>query len=166
MKIRNSLVGALLISGTAFGAVYAAAAEGFVLNGGAVQEASDATLECQTDPINVTSWGVNSSDDAITGGKVTFVQFDGVDAACDGTRLMGRVEDGSGNVVGYTTVIGSSGAAENFPMHVVLDSTDPAHANGFYKLQLIEPDGSHGVDADVIEKLVLWIEGATQAPPA
>jgi hypothetical protein len=164
MKIRNSLVGALLISSTAFGAVYAAAADGFVLNGGAVQEASDATLECQTSPINVTSWGVNSSDNAITGGKVTFVQFEGVDASCDGTRLMGRVEDGSGNVVGYTTVIGSSGGAETFPMHVVLNSATTT--NGFYKLQLIEPDGSHGVDADVIEKLVLWIEGATSTPSA
>lgn len=164
MKIRNSLVGALLISGTAFAAVYGAAAT-FDLNGGALQEASDTTLECQTSPVRVTSWGVNSSDDAVTGGKATFVQFDGVDATCDGNRLMGRVEDGGGNVVGYlTTIDPGTGGANTFPMHVELNSATTT--NGFYKLQLIEPDGSHGVDADVIEKLVLWIEGSTPPAPA
>ena len=154
MKIRNSLVGALLISSTAFGAVYAAAAT-LPLDGGVVQEGTDASLVCQSDPVQVSSWGVNSSDDAGTGGKVTFVQLENIDESCFGNRLMGRLEDASGNVVGYTTIIDpATGAAAT--------ATIPANITAASaKLQLIEPDGSHGVDASVINSLVLWIEGGS-----
>lgn len=156
MKIRNTVVGALLISSTAFGAVYAAAAT-LPLDGGALQEGTDTSLVCQTDPVHVNSWGVNSSDDAGTGGKVTFVQLDNIDPSCFGNRLMGRVENASGNVVGYTTIIDpGSGAAAMAPIPADITATTA-------KLQLIEPDGSHGVDASVINSLVLWIEGGSSA---
>jgi hypothetical protein len=160
MKIRNSLVGALLISGSAFAAVYGAAAT-FDLDAGAVQQASDTTLECQVDPVSVSSWGVNPTTDAVTGGKVTFVQIEGVDDTCSGNRLMGRVEAADGTVVGYlTTIDPDTGGAKTFADAVPLTSASS------YKLQLIEPDGSHGVDADAIDSLVLWIEGGSAATPA
>jgi hypothetical protein len=153
MKIRNSLVGALIVSSSAFAAVYGAAAT-FDLNGGTVQQAADTTLECQTNPVSVQSWGINSSDDAVTGGKVTFVQVVGVDASCAGKRLMGRVESRNGDLVGYLTGIDpNTGGAKNFADSVTL-------ATGFNKFQLIEPDGSHGIDANPIDTLRLWIEGS------
>ena len=153
MKIRNSLVGALVISGSVFGAAYGAAAT-FDLNGGTIQQAADTTLECQSAPVTVDSWGVNSSDDAVTGGKVTFVQVTGIDASCAGKRLMGRVENANGDVVGYLTGIDpATGGAKTFADSITL-------ATGFNKFQLIEPGGSHGISAGPIDTLRLWIEGS------
>ena len=155
MKIRTSLVGALVVSASAFAAVYGAAAT-FDLDGGAVQQASDITLECQTGPVSVSSWGVNPTDDAVTGGKVTFVQIEGVDETCSGHRLMGRVESSGGAVVGYlTTIDPATGGAKTFADAVPLTSASS------YKLQLIETDGSHGIDAGGIDVLRLWIEGGS-----
>lgn len=160
MKIRNSLIGAFVISTSAFAAVYGAAAT-FDLDGGAVQQASDTTLECQVDPVSVSSWGVNPTTDAVTGGKVTFVQIEGVDDTCAGNRLMGRVENAGGAVVGYlTTIDPATGGAQTFADAVPITSASS------YKLQLIEPDGSHGIDAAGIDTLRLWIEGGSAAPSA
>ena len=157
MKIRNSLVGALVISGAVFGAVYGAAAT-FPLDGGAAQQATDSTLECQTGEVSVSSWGVNPTNDAGTGGKVTFVQLEGIDASCVGNRLMGQLQGAGGenDIVGYLTSIDpATGGAKTFADAVAIT------APGSLKLQLIETDGSHGVDASVIEGLVLWIEGGS-----
>ena len=160
MKIRNSLIGAVVISGSVFAAAYGAAAT-FNLDGGTVQQASDTTLECQTSPVHVDSWGVNASNDAVTGGKVTFVQLSGIDAACEGNRIMGRVENAAGETVGYLTSIDpATGAAKTFQDAITLD------ANPVQKFQLIETDGDFGVDAGVINGLRLWIEGSSSAPTA
>jgi hypothetical protein len=160
MKIRNSLVGALAISGAVFGAVYGAAAT-FPLDGGAAQQATDSTLECQTGEVSVSSWGVNPTNDDGTGGKVTFVQLEGIDASCVGNRLMGQLqgEGGESDIVGYLTTLdngpGGTGGAKTFADAATIT------APGSLKLQLIETDGSHGVDASEIEGLVLWIEGGS-----
>jgi hypothetical protein len=159
MKIRNSLVGALLISGTAFGAVYGAAAA-LPLDGGAIQAATDTSLVCQVNPVTVSSWGVNGSNDAVTGGKATFVQIEGIDDSCAGNRLMGSLVAADGTtIIGYlTTIDPGTGAAKTFQDVVTLVSG--THS---YKFQLIGTDGSFGVDAGAISGLKLWIEGGSSS---
>jgi hypothetical protein len=168
MKVRGSIIGALLVSGTVFGAVYGAAAS-LTVNGGTIQQGTDLSLECQSDPIQVDSWGINSSDDALTGGKATFVQISGVDdAACAGNRLMGRVEDGDGDLVGYLTTLNPGTGAANTEAAVVEIAafTGPAglydaqRADGVYKFQLITPSGDHGIEPGSAKGLKLWIEGS------
>jgi hypothetical protein len=163
MKIRGRIIGALLVSGTVFGAVYGAAAT-LNVNGGTIQQGSDLSLVCQSTPIKVDSWGVNTSDDAVTGGKATFVQISGVDdATCAGNRLMGRVENGDGDVVGYVTTLNTDGGATTPPAVIeIAPFTGPAGphiADGVYKLQFSTPDGAHGIEPDSAKGLRIWIEG-------
>jgi hypothetical protein len=162
MKVRN-VIGAVVVSSTVFGSVYAAASA-MDVDAGTIQQGTDVTLDCQTTPVQVESWGINSSDDAVTGGKATFVQLSGVnDATCDGNRLMGRVEDASGLAVGYLTIIDpATGGAKTYADWLTISTTvGGAHyGSGQYKFQLIEPDGSHGVSPLAIEGLKLWIEGS------
>jgi hypothetical protein len=164
MKVRN-IIGAVVVSATVFGAVYGAAAT-FVVHAGTVQQGTDLTLSCQTAPVQVESWGINSSDDAVTGGKATFVQLSGVnDATCAGNRLMGSVLDSSGNVIGYlTTIDPATGGASTSPAAVLITNGGPyakPHVGpGEYKFELIEEDGSHGISAAAIGGLTLWIEGS------
>jgi hypothetical protein len=169
MKIRGSIIGALLVSCTAFGAVYGAAAT-LNVNGGTIQQGTDLSLECQSGPIKVDSWGINTSDDVPTGGKATFVQISGVDdAACAGNRLMGRVEDGDGDLVGYLTTLnpGTGGANTTAAVVEIAAFTGPAgvydahRAAGVYKLQLITPGGDHGIAPNSAKGLRIWIEGPT-----
>lgn len=168
MKVRGSIIGALLVSGTVFGAVYGAAAT-LTVNGGTIQQGTDLSLECQSDPVQVDSWGINSSDDELTGGKATFVQISGVDdAACAGNRLMGRVENGDGDVVGYLTTLNPGTGAANTEAGVVEIATftgpagvyDAQRGEGVYKLQLITPSGDHGIDPASAKGLRVWIEGS------
>lgn len=171
MKVRGSIIGAVLISGSVFGAVYGAAAT-LSVNGGTIQAGSDLSLECQSDPILVESWGIDSSDDPVTGGKATFVKIGGVDdVTCAGNRLMGRVEGPTGNVVGYLTTLKTTdpGAGTPNPEAVAVTiSTFVAPAGaydahrgvGVYRFQLITPTGSHGIDPDSAKGLRLWIEGS------
>jgi hypothetical protein len=151
-----------------FGAVYGAAAT-LTVNGGTIQQGTDLSLECQSQPIQIDSWGINTSDDELTGGKVTFVQISDVDdAACAGNRLMGRVENGDGDVVGYVTTLNPGTGGANTAPGVVEIATftgpagvyDAQRGPGVYKLQLITPSGDHGIDPDSAKGLKIWIEGS------
>ena len=170
MKVRGSIIGALLVSGSVFGAVYGAAAT-LTVNGGTIQAGTDLSLECQADPIRVESWGINSSDEGPTGGEATFVEISGVgDATCAGNRMMGRVEGPTGNVVGYLTTLKATEPGAGTPNTEAVAVTisafvgpagtyDAHRAVGAYKFQLITPAGSYGIDPDSVKGLRLWIEG-------
>jgi hypothetical protein len=170
MKVRGSILGALLVSGSVFGAVYGAAAT-LPVNGGTIQAGTDLSLECQTDPVEVEAWGIDSSEDPVTGGKATFVKIGGVnDVTCAGNRLMGRVEGPTGNVVGYLTTLkttdpgagtpNTEAAAVTISAFVAPAGANDAHrGEGVYRFQLITPAGSHGIDPDSAKGLRLWIEG-------
>ena len=164
MKVRH-IIGAVVVSSTVFGSVYAAAAT-MDLDGGTAQQGTDATLECQDGTVRA-DWGINAADNPETSGQATFVQLSGVEESCNGNRLMGRLENAAGDVVGYlTTIDPASGAASTVPAPGVVFIGAPSVENkggGSYKFQLIDPAGGFGVDVSGIGALKLWIEGGAQA---
>lgn len=150
-------------AGAAVFALVLGAAATMPLDGGAIQQGTDLTLTCQETTVSVDSWGL--SLDPSNQGKVTFVQLTGIESDCLYNRLMGAVYNAGGTTIGYTTLLNpGTGGAFPYAGACVLDETttdiyDCYRGGGVYKLQLIDTGGGHGVNADQIEQLRLWIEG-------
>src|SRR3989304_5232508 len=128
------LIVALLVGGAVFGTVLAIAAS-LNVSGGTIQAGPDTDLVCDEGGINVDAWAVNSYP-VLEG--VEWVTIKGVDADCDGARIMGRVQltysDYSDNATwAYTSGVDPYGGGQYFVIANGNSSTE-------YRLYLKESD--------------------------
>lgn len=149
------LLVALLVGGMVFGTVLAIAA-GLNVSGGTIQGGTDDDLICDEGGIYVDAWGLNTYP-VLEG--VEYVTIKGVDADCDGARIMGRVElttsvpnDNSTWV--YTSGVDANGNGQYFVIANGNSTTE-------YRLFLKEADYATQtyVLAEDIVAIKLWIEG-------
>ncbi len=152
--MKRSIV-ALLIGGAVFGTVLAAAATLNVF-GGTIQGGEDTDLICDEDGIYVDAYGLNTYP-VLEG--VEYVTITGVDADCDGARIMGRVEmTDSDPLINSSWAYTSGKNANNVGDYFVIANGDTSTE---YRLFLKESDYTTQtyVLAEDIVAIKLWIEG-------
>jgi hypothetical protein len=149
------LIVALLVGGAVFSAVFAAAAT-LIVFGGTLQAGSDGDLVCDEDGIYVDAWAVNTYP-VLEG--VEWVTIKGVDAGCNGARIMGRVtltySDSTDNATwAYTSGVDQYGAGNYFVIANGNTGTE-------YKLYLKHSDYTTPwwVPAEDIVGIKVWLEG-------
>ena len=152
--MKRSII-ALLVGGLVFGTVLAIAAS-LNVSGGTIQAGSDADLICDENGIYVDAWAVNTYP-VLEG--VEWVTIKGVDADCDGARIMGRVQltysDYNDNSTwAYTSGVNAYGVGQYF---VIANG----NSNTEYKLYLKQSDYTTQwwVPAEDIVGIKVWIEG-------
>ena len=145
---------ALLVGGMVFGTVLAVAAS-LGVQGGTIQGGEDIDLVCDEDGIYVDAWGLNTYP-VLEG--VEYVTIKGVDADCDGARIMGRIElttsvDTDNTTWAYTS---GTGPGSGYSFVIANGNSDTA-----YTLYLKQSDYSTPwyVLAEDIVSIKLWIEG-------
>ena len=81
-------------------AVAFGAAASLNVNGGAIQYGMDDDLTCDPDGVQVLGWGLETDDNTVYN-----VRIGEIDPNCVGNSLFVRVEDSSGGVLGYWTIL-------------------------------------------------------------
>jgi len=148
---------ALLVGGALFAAVFGAAAS-LTVNGGVIQGGEDTDLVCDDNGIYVWAYGLNTYP-VLEG--VESVKIKGVSSACNGARIMGRVEltnsdPNDNSTYAYTSGKDPQGVGEYFVIANGDEST-------VYVLFLKHDDYATQwfVPAEDIVGIKLWIEGET-----
>ncbi len=152
--MKRSII-ALLVGGAVFGTILAAAATLNVF-GGTIQGGTDTDLICDEGGIYVDAYGLNTYP-VLEG--VEYVTIKGVDADCDGARIMGRVQMTYSDSNDNTTWAYTSGKnPQNTGDYFVIANGDTSTE---YRLFLKESDYTTQtyVLAEDIIAIKLWIEG-------
>lgn len=139
----------LAVAGTIMAGAFASAAQ-LDVDGGAIQAGGDATLWCDNDGIRVVAWGMNTYPEAEGAAYMTVA---GVSPACDGARIMGRVQSSDGGVY-YTSGINENGAGQYF---VIAGGSEATEYRLFFKDRSFATQ--QYVLAEGIESIKVWIEG-------
>lgn len=152
--MKRSII-ALLVGGLVFGTVLALAAS-LIVQGGTIQGGTDTDLICDENGIYVDAYGLNTYP-VLEG--VEYVTIKGVDADCDGARIMGRVQltysDYNDNSTwAYTSGTGPYSSGYSF---VIANGNSDTE----YKLYLKQSDYTTQwwVPAEDIVGIKVWIEG-------
>jgi len=150
----SRIIGILAVVGILAAALFASAAA-LPVDGGTIQAGEDRDLVCDADGIYVSAWAVNTYP---VGEGVESVKVKGVSSACNGARLMGRVElsgsDWNDNATwAYTSATGPYGSSYA-PVVVNGDS------NTEYTLYLKKSDYTTQwyVPAEQIVGVKFWLE--------
>lgn len=110
------------------------------------------SLACDTDGVYVFSYQYNDNDTASEG--VTGVTLKGVSGNCEGARMGFRLDDGSNNVLAYS----SSTNASTGNFWAIVQASEPAAGYNFTTVAANRTTPVT-VDAALIEKIHVWIEG-------
>lgn len=148
---------ALLVGGALFAVAYGAAAS-LGVNGGVIQGGQDLNLVCDDNGIYVWAYGLNTY--AVLEG-VESVKIKGVSSACNGARIMGRVQltysdYGVNATWAYTSGKGPEGQGQ---YEVIANGNEDT----VYVLFLKKSDYTTQwyVPAEDIVGIKVWIEGQT-----
>jgi len=135
-------------------AVYGSAA-GLIVNAGSIQGGSDDTLQCDTDGVQVVAYGLNTYEGIYEGAE--YITVRGVDAACNGARIMGRVWTPGFSGGDYVYTSGTGPYSADPYSFVIANGTETTE----YKLFLKKADYTTQVwvPAEYILSIKLWIEG-------
>jgi hypothetical protein len=150
------LLFALLSATLVFGLVYGAAAT-LTVNGGTIQAGGDSSLQCDTDGVYVWAWGLNNYP---VDYGVESVKISGVDAACDGARIMARITLDTSNPADNSTYAYTSGVSPyNTGTYFV---TASGTTSTVYELFLKHSDYTTQwyVDPAAIVGIYVWLEGS------
>jgi hypothetical protein len=135
--------------------------------GGVTQAGNDATLACDPNFVKVdfNTNVVTTSEypDNNPYGSVTSVNVSEIDSACFGKRLMVRVDEADGDMVGFGGAVyggPSDYCTSQFPGAITIDQNN--EKVGIYRttedVTCLLP--SYGVPVNMIERVVVWVEGS------
>lgn len=147
----------LAVAGALFAGVFASAAA-LGVQGGTIQGGEDTTLQCDMNGVSLMAYGLNTYS-VLEG--VESIKVTGVNAACNGARIMGRVQlDSSSSGDNASWAYTSGKTPEGAGVYEVI-------ANGgdstVYVLFLKHSDYATQwyVPAEKIVGVKLWLEGPT-----
>ncbi|HEX6983763.1 MAG TPA: hypothetical protein VF170_00230 [Planctomycetaceae bacterium] len=140
-----------------FGTALAAAAA-LSVDGGVIQAGADNTLVCDDDGIYVSAWATNTYP---VDEGVESVKIKGVNPACDGARILGRVELTSSDPADNSTYLYTSGT--NPYASGYTDVIANGDRNTEYTLYLKQADYTTPVwePAENIVGIKIWLEGTS-----
>jgi hypothetical protein len=105
-----------LAAGAAVATLAYASASALIVDGGTVQSGVDTTLACDADGVKA-NWGLETDDNS-----VRFVRITGIDAACAGSDMFVKVNDGKTTKVAITGDQVSVPFASPYPTPESIDS--------------------------------------------